>query len=140
MIEAFQSKNNVEKGGALVEPNDVFFACHALLLTILTGVQCLVLDRGEQRIWRIAVYFIAIVVAFIVVYAAVLGGLHAGGYSWVDFLMVISYIKVAISFLKYIPQMVRNYQRKSTVGWNITNVLLDFTGGSLSIAQMLLDG
>ncbi|XP_078411662.1 cystinosin isoform X2 [Cetorhinus maximus] len=31
-----------------------------------------------------------------------------------------------------------NYQRKSTVGWSIGNVLLDFTGGSFSIVQMFL--
>ncbi len=31
-----------------------------------------------------------------------------------------------------------NFRRKSTVGWSIGNVLLDFTGGSLSIVQMFL--
>jgi hypothetical protein len=29
-----------------------------------------------------------------------------------------------------------NYRRRSTVGWSIGNVLLDMTGGSMSIAQM----
>lgn len=31
-----------------------------------------------------------------------------------------------------------NFRRKSTVGWSIGNVLLDFTGGSFSILQMFL--
>jgi cystinosin len=31
-----------------------------------------------------------------------------------------------------------NFKRKSTVGWSIVNILLDFTGGSLSIIQMFL--
>lgn len=31
-----------------------------------------------------------------------------------------------------------NYRRKSTEGWSIGNVLLDFTGGSLSMLQMFL--
>ena len=31
-----------------------------------------------------------------------------------------------------------NYRRQSTVGWSIGNILLDFTGGSLSILQMFL--
>lgn len=30
--------------------------------------------------------------------------------------------------------------RKSTVGWSIINVLLDFTGGFLSIFQIFIDG
>ena len=29
-----------------------------------------------------------------------------------------------------------NFKRKSTVGWSIGNVLLDFTGGSFSLLQM----
>jgi hypothetical protein len=29
-----------------------------------------------------------------------------------------------------------NYRRKSTVGWSIGNILLDFTGGVFSLLQM----
>lgn len=32
-----------------------------------------------------------------------------------------------------------NYQRKSTVGWSIGNILCDFTGGVFSVLQMVLD-
>lgn len=32
-----------------------------------------------------------------------------------------------------------NYRRKSTVGWSIGNILLDFTGGILSMLQMILN-
>ncbi|XP_037049221.1 cystinosin homolog [Bradysia coprophila] len=35
---------------------------------------------------------------------------------------------------------VLNYRRKSTVGWSIENILLDFTGGMLSMLQILLNG
>ena len=35
-------------------------------------------------------------------------------------------------------QAVMNYRRRSTVGWSIGNVLLDFTGGMFSILQMFL--
>jgi hypothetical protein len=31
-----------------------------------------------------------------------------------------------------------NYRRKSTEGWSIGNILLDFTGGVLSVLQMFL--
>ena len=37
------------------------------------------------------------------------------------------------------PQAYMNFRRKSTVGWSIGNVLLDFTGGSLSMGQMIMD-
>lgn len=32
-----------------------------------------------------------------------------------------------------------NYRRKSTTGWSIGNILLDFTGGMLSMLQMILN-
>ena len=35
--------------------------------------------------------------------------------------------------------MVANYRRKSTVGWSIGQILCDFVGGVLSVAQLLLD-
>jgi len=35
-------------------------------------------------------------------------------------------------------QALMNFNRKSTEGWSIGNVLLDFTGGSLSLLQMFL--
>lgn len=37
-------------------------------------------------------------------------------------------------------QAIMNFKRKSTDGWSIGNVLLDFTGGSLSMMQMIFDG
>ena len=32
-----------------------------------------------------------------------------------------------------------NYKRKSTVGWSIGNIFLDFTGGILSMLQMIVN-
>ena len=43
------------------------------------------------------------------------------------------------SLFKYIPQVVMNIKRKSTTGWSIGNVLLDFIGGSLSMFQSIFD-
>ena len=52
---------------------------------------------------------------------------------------LIGYFKLSLSFLKYLPQFYWNYQRKSTKGWSIANILLDLTGGLLSFAQMALE-
>jgi cystinosin len=61
-----------------------------------------------------------------------------GVLAWLDLLYFISYVKLAVTLIKYVPQAYMNFRRKSTVGWSIGNVLLDFTGGTLSILQMLL--
>eukprot|EP00008_Paramoeba_atlantica_P007688 CAMPEP_0201485642 /NCGR_PEP_ID=MMETSP0151_2-20130828/9741_1 /ASSEMBLY_ACC=CAM_ASM_000257 /TAXON_ID=200890 /ORGANISM="Paramoeba atlantica, Strain 621/1 / CCAP 1560/9" /LENGTH=122 /DNA_ID=CAMNT_0047869875 /DNA_START=676 /DNA_END=1044 /DNA_ORIENTATION=+ len=52
---------------------------------------------------------------------------------------LMAYAKLIVSFIKYVPQAYFNYQRKSTVGWSIYNILLDFTGGVLSLLQGVLD-
>ncbi len=58
--------------------------------------------------------------------------------TWLDFLYACSYAKLLITLVKYVPQAVMNYRRKSTMGWSIGNVLLDFSGGILSITQMFM--
>lgn len=49
-----------------------------------------------------------------------------------------SFIKMAVTLVKYIPQVALNHSRQSTEGWSIDNVLLDLSGGLLSVAQVLI--
>lgn len=56
-----------------------------------------------------------------------------------DLIVLMGMMKVAISFVKYIPQVFLNWQRKKTTGWSLENVLLDFTGGMLSFMQIFID-
>lgn len=76
------------------------------------------------------------------VLAATLGCIApaVGSILWLDYLIILSSVKLAITIVKYIPQALMNYRRKSTEGWSIGNVLLDLTGGSLSMLQMMLQG
>jgi len=60
-------------------------------------------------------------------------------WQWIDYLYFLSFVKVGVSFVKYIPQVALNYRRKSTSGWQIWNILLDFSGGTLSIVQLVGD-
>lgn len=52
---------------------------------------------------------------------------------------MMGYFKLAISNLKYLPQLYWNYKRKSTKGWSIFNILMDFTGGAGSFLQLALE-
>eukprot|EP01126_Amoeba_proteus_P024897 TRINITY_DN2496_c0_g1_i1.p1 TRINITY_DN2496_c0_g1~~TRINITY_DN2496_c0_g1_i1.p1 ORF type:complete len:121 (-),score=17.25 TRINITY_DN2496_c0_g1_i1:245-607(-) len=58
---------------------------------------------------------------------------------WFQYILIWSYVKVGCTWLKYMPQAYYNYQRRSTLGWSIGNVLLDLTGGLLSFAQQFVD-
>ncbi|XP_069575810.1 cystinosin [Brachyistius frenatus] len=118
-----------------VNSNDVFFSLHAVLLCLLYILQAAVYERGGQRVsWTARVLLLvgwtfAAVTLFLAVGRKI---------TWLDYLYYFSYIKLAVTLIKYIPQAYMNYRRQSTEGWSIGNVLLDFTGGTLSILQMIL--
>jgi cystinosin len=89
-------------------------------------------------------YAVYVVLALFVLSVAVVVTLtwlkiDPGSLTWLNVLYYLSTAKLAITIVKYIPQVYENYRRKSTVGWNIWNVLLDFAGGSLSICQLMID-
>ena len=131
-----------------VASNDVFFSLHAVFATLVSIVQCALLPRAPgQSITRLAYVILAALLLAIVVYAAVVAAnpdatASAAGSSQrslLAFFTFISYVKLSISLMKYIPQAVLNAQNKSTEGWSIHNIMLDFTGGSLSVIQNLGD-
>lgn len=59
--------------------------------------------------------------------------------DWQLQIYVLGYVKLTTVICKYIPQMWVNYKRKSTVGWSIYPMLMDFAGGWLSLAQLVID-
>lgn len=131
-----------------VKSNDVFFALHAVLATAVSIAQCAALPKAPgQRVTRTALAILAALVTAVAAYAAVVAatpgagdaGAGGGARSWLAFFTFISYVKLAISLMKYIPQAVLNARNQSTAGWSIHNIMLDFTGGSLSVVQNLGD-
>ena len=127
--------------GALpsVQSNDVFFGIHAVAVTALTLAQIAVYEKGEQRLARWCIVVLIALGALIGVAAAVTAARVAPSWTWLDYLIFLSYVKLSITLMKYFPQAILNWRRKSTVGWSIDNILLDFTGGTLSLAQSLMD-
>ncbi|KND00420.1 lysosomal Cystine transporter [Spizellomyces punctatus DAOM BR117] len=120
-----------------VQLNDVVFAIHACILTALTALQSFIYHRSEgQKVSMPSASFIVITASTACV-AGLLAfkGIIPASYS----LYYLSYIKMAITLIKYVPQAYLNFKRQSTVGWSIDNILLDLTGGVLSMMQSLID-
>jgi len=120
-----------------VQLNDVAFAFHGLVLTSATALQIAIYDRGAQRFSRPC----KLIVLVLVLLGALGGVLTAAGVvrSPLPLLYALSATKLGVTIGKYIPQVALNIRRGSTKGWSIDNVLLDLTGGTLSLVQVLLD-
>ncbi|XP_013872889.1 cystinosin [Austrofundulus limnaeus] len=131
--EEFLQKN--PNGINPVSANDVFFSLHALLLCIIYVSQAAIYEKDGQKVsWTARLLLlIAWTFALITLFVAI-----AKQITWLDYLYYFSYIKLAVTLVKYIPQAYMNYKRQSTKGWSIGNVLLDFTGGIFSILQMII--
>uniref|UniRef100_A0A3P9Q734 Cystinosin, lysosomal cystine transporter n=1 Tax=Poecilia reticulata TaxID=8081 RepID=A0A3P9Q734_POERE len=131
--EEFLQKN--PNGINPVNANDVFFSLHALLFCVIYVSQAALYERGGQRVsWTARILLlIGWTFALISLFVAV-----AHKITWLEYLYYFSYIKLAVTLIKYVPQAYMNYRRQSTEGWSIGNVLLDFTGGVFSILQMII--
>jgi cystinosin len=131
--QAYRDKNGGQNN--LVEIHDVLFALHGLLLTLLTMCQCYYYDGRKQ-----CPSYLTIFVCFVVITAPTIWYASVAPALPLDLVYFMSYEKMFITLVKYAPQAVYNARRKSTIGWSIGNILLDLTGGVLSLAQLLLDG
>lgn len=128
-----------EAAEVTVQSNDVAFAAHALLLACITLCQIGYYDgfHSQQKPSKFIIAAIAIMLLCITLYPVCLVVFGVG--TSLDYLYLLSYVKMSVTLIKYMPQVLLNYQRKSTVGWSIWQILLDFSGGVLSDAQLVLD-
>ncbi|BCS19020.1 putative L-cystine transporter [Aspergillus puulaauensis] len=130
--------------------NDFAFALHAVVLSGLVYSQFwpsiwgFKVSRFQRVSKPIAGLFWGSFVAVAVVTCIVLAKSPDEGYeplswAWIDVIYALSYVKLVITVVKYVPQAWVNYKRKSTRGWSIAQILLDFTGGLLSLVQLIID-
>lgn len=157
-----------------VKLNDVVFAAHATILSIISMSQYFPwvwgFEDGGRRRERVSKTVMGIFIGSIMgvggVAAMVLscpGEVVSTGWAWIDVVSVtllraelilfifgvnayqlaqiyaISYVKLVVSLVKYMPQLLTNYRNKSTHGWSIEQILLDFIGGILSLSQLGID-
>lgn len=135
-------------GTGTVQFEDIAFAGHALLLTIITIIQIFIYydkDDPDQRVNHFTISILTTMIwgAFLLILLESIlktydPHVEKGHYIF-NSLIYLGWCKVIISLIKYIPQVYSNYKRKSTIGWNIHNILLDFSGGILSFAQNIVD-
>ena len=122
-----------------VQGNDVAFAIHAVIMASFTLSQIGMYDTFTTRPPSRRVYALLFLA---VMYCAIYAGgtwIFNGQIDFLGFLYVLGSIKIGVTIGKYVPQALLNQSRKSTVGWNVWNVILDLTGGLLSFLQLIGD-
>lgn len=148
-----------------VAVNDIAFAAHALLLSLITLSQYLLPrlwwrpsgDLGEQErllgsdalapsplprrsASRPSSFIVGLMAGCVAGVAIVVGlVLLSTSWAWLDVVYALGYVKLVVTLVKYSPQVLANRRNRSTSGWSIAQILLDFSGGLLSIAQLLVD-
>lgn len=138
---AYASRHHGET--STVALNDVCFAIWALSAGILNAIQVKYYHKAANQVVSKKVKYglIGLLVSTVVWWIVIVlfGSSETPVLNSLDFLYGLSYIKLGISCVKYIPQLYMNYRRQATDGWSIENVLCDFMGGTLSVVQQLMD-
>ncbi|KAL5581283.1 hypothetical protein UlMin_013725 [Ulmus minor] len=106
-----------------VAANDVAFSSYAVLITAITLIQIAIYERGGQTVSKIsfAIVFVVWLVAGVSFFVAL------PTHSWLWLINIFNSIQVFMAVIKYFPH---------TDGFSIGNILLDFSGGVASYAQM----
>ncbi|KAI6647559.1 Cystinosin-like protein isoform X3 [Oopsacas minuta] len=117
-----------------VRLNDVIFSLHGLAISLVILLQTIYYGR------KLHVSPIACTILIFLLLAAGITCILAvvSVTSWLNCIYVMSYVKLVITVIKYTPQAWMNYRSKSTVGFSIEGIWLDFSGGVLSVLQMVI--
>ncbi|KAI9734457.1 MAG: hypothetical protein M1818_006846 [Claussenomyces sp. TS43310] len=141
-----------------VQFNDLAFAAHAFVLCVITVSQFVPsiwgFDKGGKkghgsRVSKSALgIFVGSIlgVCIVIIVVAATPSPDRKGWAWIDVASIlkpdvyaISYVKLIITVIKYMPQVLTNWRNQSTVGWSIEQLMFDFAGGILSNVQLCID-
>ncbi|TVY55102.1 Cystinosin [Lachnellula suecica] len=135
-----------------VQLNDLVFAAHAVVLCMVCVSQFIPGVWGFDKKGRtglgarVSSTIMGIIIGSFLgvgIVSLIVAVRHdpdpASGWAWIDTIYAISYVKIVVTLVKYMPQVLTNYRNKSTHGWSIAQILLDFVGGVLSILQLGID-
>jgi cystinosin len=134
--------------------NDITFALHALVLSLITTSQYLLRPlwgfepSPGTRPSRFVTGIIAgsalgvLITCLIVATTTTTPSSSvdpATDWCELDIVYAVGYVKLLVTLVKYSPQILANFRNKSTRGWSIWQILLDLIGGLLSLAQLGID-
>ncbi|XP_058778926.1 cystinosin homolog [Vicia villosa] len=117
-----------------VAANDVAFSTHAVIINFIVLFQFAIYGDGSAKLSK---YAIAIF-AGVWFSGAVCFFIALPTHSWLWLISIFNSIQVCMTLIKYFPQAFMNFMRKSTDGFSIGSILLDFSGGVFNYSQMVV--
>ncbi|KAI5263374.1 L-cystine transporter-like protein [Aureobasidium subglaciale] len=132
-----------------VRLNDLVFALHGTVVCFVFYSQFypklwnFEIVKGQRASsTALGVFYGSIIgVAITILLVPLLKGGRDTADSWadIDIIYAFSYVKLIITLSKSAPQAWYNYKIKSTAGWAIDMIWLDFIGGIMSLFQLIID-
>ncbi|KAI8328270.1 PQ loop repeat-domain-containing protein [Chlamydoabsidia padenii] len=122
--------------GNLVRSNDVAFAIHGLVVSLVLLGQTYIYKGIKHHLtpFTAIITWLTFIGCLLTVFSV-----HYGNSEWIHVMYYLSYVKLGSDTFKFLPQIWLNYKRKSTQGWSAYLILMDTLGGALSILQLVLD-
>ncbi|VEU20881.1 DEKNAAC101691 [Brettanomyces naardenensis] len=121
--------------------SDLFYALHGVFVLLLLWSQCVLghplwgfQDRRRHRVHRVTQIILSLFIIFLV-------------FNWfrrdlefqlLSFSINLAYFKIGISCVKYIPQVIHNWKRKSMYGSSKAQIILDYTGSMFAVMEVLV--
>ncbi|KAI5461195.1 PQ loop repeat-domain-containing protein [Mariannaea sp. PMI_226] len=129
--------------------NDITFALHGAILSVILTSQYLWAsawgfppstgNRPSHFILGVCAGCVTGVFLTYLLVAASPGSDPTTDWVELDMVYALGYVKLIVTLIKYTPQVIFNYRNKSTEGWSILGILLDLSGGILSVGQQGID-
>ncbi|KAH3685852.1 hypothetical protein WICPIJ_003140 [Wickerhamomyces pijperi] len=140
-----------EKNGyyPLLTNIDLLYSSHGVLLTLVTTSQLIFselwgfktrsLTAKRATKWILISVITLICLLYLCIGSEIVPFDDDGVFTLLDWAVSLSYFKILMSCIKYIPQLLHNKRRRSIVGFSIFTIFLDLSGSILSTLQLFLD-
>jgi cystinosin len=128
-----------------VDTSDLFFSLHSVFVYSLTVAFYFYYPHNIQinpltKLYLAIQWFVLIYFGFSVFSANKSLKLSILGINTpLKYFQTLGYFKMFSTLLKHPPQIYHNFKRKSTKGWSITGMIMDFFGGFFSLIALLLE-
>lgn len=126
----------------LLSNADLFYSIHGLTLLTILCSQVFYGNRiwefrNERKSYKLHTLS-KMILLFIILFVIFSWKFGDPTFSFLNFAMNLAYFKIIMSLIKYIPQVLHNYRRKSMHGISRLQIILDLIGALFSFTEFYL--